>query len=157
MSQYIGKVIIEDWAYDRRNGPQSWDKSLVLSRMCSDRLLEPEICSNDIVPSCSALNVRLSDEPKHHTLIGYCPILPSTPTDPSTVFTSMKNPQMMMSALQQEHLVLTADLAIYCIAKDVQLSKSEEFEKMVVRLGGFPIALNFFGVIGKAFVGSGLE
>ena len=47
------------------------------------------------------------------TKIGYCSLLPASPTDFSTVFTTLKNLQKMMTSLGQQTTVVTFDEAIY--------------------------------------------
>lgn len=41
-------------------------------------------------------------------------------------------------------------------AKEIQWHFPEEFDGMVIRMGGFHIALNYLAVIGKTFEDSGL-
>ncbi len=91
------------------------------------------------------------------TTIGYCPMMKASPTDFNTVYTVMKNVQKMMSSLHQKECIITFDLAIYVKAKEMQYRKAREFADMVIRMGGFHIALNFLSVIGKIYRDSGLE
>ena len=72
-----------------------------------------------IVPAWSAFNTLISSSEAPITSIGYCPMLPSSPTEYSTVMV-MKTVQNMMKVLKQRHTVLTFDEAIYCKAKEIQ-------------------------------------
>ena len=55
------------------------------------------------------------------------------------------------------HTVIAFDLAIYSKAKEIQWRFSDEFSIVVVRMGGFYIALNFLSLLGKKFGDSGLD
>ena len=69
--------------------------------------------------------------------VGYGPMLDACSTEPSTVYTTMKQLQHMMSIMKQRHSVITFGLAIYRVAKKVQWSSPTEFENTIIRLGGF--------------------
>ena len=79
------------------------------------------------------------------------------PTEYSTVYTVLKTVQAMTKSLDQRNSVVTFDLAIYTKAKEIQWRYPEEFETLVVRMGGFHIALYVLSVIGKKFEASGIE
>ena len=84
-------------------------------------------------------------------------MIAGSPTEYSTVYTVLKTVQAMTKSLDQRNSVVTFDLAIYTKAKEIQWRYPEEFENLVVRMGGFHIALNFLSVIGKKFEESGIE
>ena len=69
----------------------------------------------------------------------------------------MKNVQSMMALLGQNDSVITFDLAIYVKAKEIQWRLRQEFESMVIRMGGFHIAMNYLAVLGKKYQSSGIE
>ena len=75
----------------------------------------------------------------------------------STIYTVLKTVQEMSKHLQQSTAVITFDLAIYSKAKEIHWRYPEEFQNLVIRLGGFHIALNYLALIGKMFQESGLE
>ena len=91
------------------------------------------------------------------TTVGYCPLIPASPTEYSTVYTVMKTVQNLMKALNQAYSVITFDEAIYCKAKEIQWQRTDEFSDTILRLGGFHTVLNFMAVIGKRYEDSGLE
>lgn len=70
-------------------------------------------------------------------------------TDFNTVYTVLKHAQMISSVMGQEDTVITFDLLIYMKAKQIQWRHPEEFSDVVVRMGGFHIALNYLSLIGK--------
>ena len=84
-------------------------------------------------------------------------MIDGSPTEFSAVYTVMKNVQSMMALLGQNDSVITFDLAIYVKAKEIQWRQRQEFESMVIRMGGFHIAMNYLAVLGKKYQSSGIE
>ena len=52
---------------------------------------------------------------------------------------------------------MTFDVLIYMKAKQIQWRYPEEFANVILRMGGFHIALNYLGLIGKKYLDSGLD
>jgi hypothetical protein len=69
----------------------------------------------------------------------------------------MTNVKLMMGTLKQEKVVITFDEAIYCKAKEIQWRRKEEFENVILRMGGFHLAMNYIHVIGQCYEESGLD
>ena len=63
----------------------------------------------------------------------------------------------MANALGQSDSVVTFDLAIYIKAQHRQMRYLQECKNVVVRLGGFHIALNYLSLLGNMYSNSGLE
>ena len=135
------------------------DMAWIFARLCPSKAFEVSIGKMDkqTCPAWSAFNALITPTTAPLTSIGYCPIIPSSPTEYSTVYTVMKTVQNMMKDLQQKHTVLTFDEAIYCKAKEIQWRSNDEFKDTVIRLGGFHTALTFIAVIGKRYEESGIE
>lgn len=74
----------------------------------------------------------------------------------STIRTVMITAQKMTAKLHQDKTVITVDKAMYSKAKQIQW-KSDQFQDDVLRMGGFQIALNFFGVMGHLYEAIGFE
>ena len=91
------------------------------------------------------------------TSIGYCPMIDGSSTEFSTIYTVLKHAQRISAAMGQEDTVVTFDLAIYMKAKELQWRFPDEFSDVVIRMGGFHVALNFLSLLGKKFANSGLE
>ena len=136
------------------------DLAWALVRMLPTKLFEVELCpmqaDQQKVPSWSGFNAMVSHPPASITKVGNCPMVKGSPTDASTIFTVIKLVQKMMASLDQQYSVITFDLAIYMKAKEIQWRNPREFSDVVIRMGGFHIALNFLAVIGKMFEESGL-
>ena len=88
---------------------------------------------------------------------GYCPMLPANSVEYSTIYTVMTILQKQMERLSQENSVIRFDKNIYAKAKEIQWRRPDEFKKLIIRMGGFHIALNFLSVIGKRYSDSGFE
>ena len=135
------------------------DRAWAIMRMIPMKLFEVDLISTDkqTVHGWSSFNAVVHPKIPVRTNIGYCPIINASPTEYNTVYTVMKNVQGMMASLSQKDSVITFDLAIYMKAKEIQWRQPEEFQDMVIRMGGFHIALNFLAVLGKKYDMSGIE
>ena len=136
------------------------DLAWALVCMIPTKLFKVELCpmpaDQQKIPSWSGFNALISHPSASITEVGYCPMINGSPTDASIVYTVIKTVQKMMASLGQQYSVITFDLAIYMKAKEIQWRSPREFTDVVIRMGGFHIALNFLAVIGKMFEGSGL-
>ena len=56
----------------------------------------------------------------------------------------------------QAYTVITVDQALYCKLMELKWKIPEFNKKLIVRLGGLHISMNFLKVIGKHMSGSGL-
>ena len=160
LKAFLGKVQEQDFRFPDDLQPSVETKDLVwfLLRLHQRVLLSCELNEDQqTTPSWSAFNAMISTLCMPCTNIGYCPMIAGSPTEYSTVYTILKTVQAMTKSLDQRHSVVTFDLAIYTKAKEIQWRHPEEFENLIVRMGGFHIALNFLSVIGKKFAESGIE
>ena len=64
--------------------------------------------------------------------------------------------QSMMALLAQNYSVIMFDSSIYVKAKEIQWRLRQEFESMVIRMGGFHIVMNYLAVLGKKYQSSGI-
>ena len=101
--------------------------------------LEPADIQN--VPGWSGLNAILFPEMPRESNIGYYPMLGGSSTEYSTIYTVLKHGQAISSTLGQRDSVITFDLLIYMKAKQIQWRYPREFSDVVIRMGGFLIAL----------------
>ena len=112
---------------------------------------------NQPVPGWSGFNAILFPEMAYESNIGYCPMMDRNSNEYSTIYTVLKHAQKLTSALGQQDTVVTFDLLIYMKAKQIQWRYPEEFANVIIRMGGFHIALNYLGLIGKKYLDSGLD
>ena len=72
------------------------------------------------------------------------------------MYTVMKTIQDISAILGQTKSVVTFNLTIYTKAKEIQWRRPDEFKHLVIRMGGFQIALHYLSVVGKKFEESGI-
>ena len=59
--------------------------------------------------------------------MSFLPLLPFPVTEYSTVYTELKNFNVMLSALNQTNLPVACDEGVYRIAREIQLLRPDEF------------------------------
>ena len=138
----------------------STDALWVFARLCPEKMFQVDLFRDpkqQTVPGWSAFNALVCVNKVDESSIGYCPLIKASPTEYSTIYTVMLTIQKHMSKLNQKMSVLTFDEAIYSKAKEIQWKCGDQFDDVILRMGGFHIALNFLGVIGHLYEGSGIE
>ena len=108
------------------------------------------------IPSWTGFNSLVTDTVPRTTSIGYCPVIGSSPTELSTVYTLLQYAKEVAVKTGQPDVVVTLDQAIYAKAQDILWSKCDEFSNVVLRVGAFHTAMTFMAVIGKHFADAGL-
>jgi len=89
-----------------------------------------------------------------NTNLGFCTLLLVPPTTTDAVYTVMKNFMSINDYVGRKHAVLSCDMAIYLIAKLIQIQK-KEFDSLYLRIGAFHLAKNWLNVIGQYVTDSG--
>ena len=116
-----------------------------------------EASENQSIPSWSGFHSILFPDIPRADNIGYCPLIEGSSTDFSTIYTVLKHAQAISAIVGQIDMIITFDLAIYIKAKQLQWRFSAEFSKVVIRVGGFHIALNCLALMGKKYASSRLD
>ena len=98
----------------------------------------------------------LHREESPQTVIGYGPFHPRSPTQPDVVKESVDYCIQVSRLNRQVYCVLSGDQAIYDIVLGLQTKHLNYYDKLILRMGGFHIALNFLGAVGHLCKGSGL-
>ena len=78
-------------------------------------------------------------------------------TEYSIVNTVLKMVQKITDGVGQAASVITFDLAIYVKAKEIQWRVPDELKNVIIRMGGFHIALNYLSLLGNMCSEPGLE
>lgn len=126
-----------------------------ICQMGSTDLLE---LSHEMNPlSWKAFHRQISEEQSTRTVIGYGPFTPEPPTNPDIVMKGIDYCMSVSKYLSVDYCVLTCDQAIYEIALALQKKYPDKYQKLILRMGGFHILMNFFGAIGRLMEGTGLE
>ncbi|CAG9771492.1 unnamed protein product [Ceutorhynchus assimilis] len=91
------------------------------------------------------------------TEMGYGPFVPSSPTKVGVVENSIEYCLKVAQRLNQKHVIITVDEAIYEIVYGLKKTISEKCKNVIPRMGGFHICLNFLGALGRIMSNSGIE
>jgi hypothetical protein len=111
-----------------------------------------------LIPNWTGFNTLLESE---HipccTKIGYLAIINSSPTELSTINTILKRNQEIADKLELKYICLVFDEAIYAKIQQLRWKKPIYFNRFIVRLGEFHMAMSFCGAISKLFKDAGLK
>ena len=106
--------------------------------------------------SWSAFNSSLTgDAVVRPSVIGYLPMLPTSPTQLSTVYILLKRSLAQADKLKQTGVVVILDQAICASAQNVVRRHRKGFKCVVLHIGSFHITFTTLAVTGKGFVNSG--
>lgn len=104
------------------------------------------------VPSWPAFNaIACSNSQVTVSTVYYLPVIPESPTKLATVHEILLRSCRIAHKLQQSHVIITIDQAIYIKAKDIVWKHQSSFFHVVLRLGAFPHCLCVSCTIGKRF------
>ena len=162
VTDHVGSVDME-WYKDTNDEMRTachTDFIWALLRLCPKKFGEAviaEVMDKQVIPSWAGFNAILYPKMPKVSNIGYCPMVDGSSNEYSTIYTVLKHAQKISTVMGQADTVITFDLAIYRKAKEIQWRFPNEFSNVVVRMGGFHIALNFLSLLGKKYADSGLE
>lgn len=109
------------------------------------------------MPSWSASNSVWTEEAIPLKNLAFLPVLPHPVTEYATVYTAMKNFMDICSQLTQNEIPMYCDEGVYCIVRDIQLLRPEEFRTLVPCMGTFHLLKTVLKCIGKLLDGSGAD
>lgn len=119
-----------------------------------------DIITNEKCPEYNGYNVKYCREHGHSskpkTNAVYLPLIDMVPSDPSTIQTALKEAQIESRKCGQDYVVFTGDLQLYRVAAHVIWAFPEQFDNVILRLGGMHTLMSFIGAIGSLMAGSGL-
>lgn len=118
----------------------------------SELVISPQTA---LCPGWTPFNQAISTSVLPVTNVAFCPMVPAPPTNQDCVYSAMKNFVNLNNQLNQEYQVLSCDMAIYLIAKKIQM-QCNEFESLILRIGSFHLAKNWLSIIGSYLSGSGI-
>ena len=73
--------------------------------------------------------------------VGYCPLIDGSPTEYSTIYTTIETVRSIMDNIGQKDSVITFDLAIYMKAKEIQWRLDDVYSGVVICMGSFHMRL----------------
>ena len=151
VTAYLNKVDKQWYNGEDTDGTNVIWKLLRLNPSCT------QATEKQPVLGWSGFNSILFPDLTGETTRGYCPMIDGDSTKFSTIYTVLKHAQMLTSSLGQEDTVITFNLHIYIKAKQIQWRFPDKFANVVIRMGGFHIALKFLSLLGKKYLTSGLD
>ena len=113
---------------------------------CNVRILNPNLFW---------FNQSVSSNEPEQTAVGYFPIVLAPAHEYDTLNTVVKRCMAISSHFGQEHTVITVDQALYCKLMELKWCVEEYQGKLIPRLGGLHIAMNFLKTIGDWIAGGG--
>ena len=93
----------------------------------------------------------------HPSVVGYLPVIPTSPTQLSTVFLLLQKSIATANLVNQESVVVVCDQALYPKATEIVWKHQAIFSRIALIMAAFHIALTFLAVIGKRFGDGGLH
>lgn len=112
---------------------------------------------NQVIPSWVAFNVRFAKREIDSTTPFYLPCITAKPSDPSTIYTTLKEGLERASNYNQNFSIHTFDQQLYAIAQNVKLSCHNELSSSIIRLGGFHYLCTYISCINKIWGDCGLQ
>ena len=113
--------------------------------------------SHKPMPSWTLYNQKASTVNPEKTTVGYLPIIQNPASELETLNTVVKRVLHVAKSMEQKHVVLTVDEALYPKLLELKWSVEEYKDVLIPCLGGLHIAMNFLGVIGRHMSESGLS
>ena len=85
----------------------------------------------------------------HHFVTPHAkaPFVTTNPT--GTVFEAMKRSCAIAEAMNQDHVIITADQAVYEKAQEIRWKHTDLFRTVILQLGAFHTCTAFMAVLGK--------
>ena len=113
-------------------------------------------CPN--IPAWGGFNSLVTTRVVPKARIRYLPFVSGPPSDYSTIYTSLLKLASLAGALGQDHILVTADMAIYSKAQQILWTEPDPLSgKVTMRLGGMHLTMAFIASIGKLFGDGGLH
>ena len=110
------------------------------------------------VPAWGGFNSLVSESEISLTRIWYLPFINAPPCDFSTIYTTLLKLVEVTNALGQEHVLVTAHLAIHSKAEQILWTEPDPLAgRVTMRLGGMHLTMDFIASIGKLFSDGGLH
>ena len=126
-----------------------------MARVLGDEWTMIRVCQHGVVSIYALVSTNSVPAAK----IRYLPFISASPSDLSTIFTTLLRLVEIAQELGQSHILVTADLAIYSKAQQILWSRPKSLEgKVTMRLGGgMHLIMAFLASIGNIFGEGGLH
>ena len=120
-----------------------------------------DVVRSEQCPEYHGYNTKLAREQgqtvKSKTRSDYLPLIDMKPSDPDTIMTALTTSKVLTTQYGQEYTIFTGDLQLYRVAVNIVWAIPEQFDSVVLRLGGMHLLMSFVGSVGTLMGNSGLE
>lgn len=128
------------------------------SLMDTMKWLHQQASSTERMETWTDRNKRmLESAPRSQTNVGYMPIINAVAHEFSTLNTVFMRCRKISEKLGQSHTIVTCDEQLYQKGMQLIWSDPDQYQGIILRMGGFHVALNYLKVIGKRFKNAGLS
>ena len=109
------------------------------------------------IPSWTSSNAFLSEQNLPVATTCYLPFIGAPPTDLTTIYTILLRLVQIAEKLDQSHILVTAECAIYSKAQHILCNKPAQLDgKVTMRLGGMHLNMAYISSIRKLYGDGGL-
>ena len=120
-----------------------------------------DILTQTDIPDINGYNTKIArtsgESTKPKTNILYLPLLDQTPSDPSTMLTTIKEAERVTNEAEQEITIFTADQQLCKVALDIPWADQPRFLNFMTRIGGMHWLMSFIGCVGVLMGNIGLN
>ncbi|CAG9823189.1 unnamed protein product [Phaedon cochleariae] len=102
-------------------------------------------------------NKKQTSVEREPSAVGFMPIILNPAHEIETLTTVLQRCIALGNSLGYKYISLTADQQLYCKLLELRWSSPEFKERIILRMGGLHIAMNFLHTIGQHMAGSGLS
>ena len=140
----------------------TWDVSFVddcpsaIKAQATDMAFTLTRSSQQPMPSWTSFNQQVSTVNPEQTSVGYLPIIQAPAHELDTLNTVVMRVMHVSQSMEQEHVVLTVDEALYPKLMELKWSVERYKDTLIPCLGGLHISMNFLGILGRHMDESGL-
>lgn len=114
------------------------------------------LSKNESIPMWLGFNCLLSHDRSSTQIVEYLPPINASPTSYVIVNETLEMANEIAKQCQQDHIIVTYDLAIAKMAMQIQENEKPKFDNIFVNLGAFHLQMAFFKAIGKFIDSCGL-
>ena len=109
----------------------------------------------DDIPNWSGWNSKHDKDVNPKQVVGYLKPIQLPPTRTDVVKETMNRSQKVAAECGDDYALVTYDLAIAKIAKQIQDAERPLFDNVFIMFGSFHTEMSFFGSVGRLIEGSG--
>lgn len=104
-------------------------------------------------PSWTDFNNMIADNNVPVSIIRYLPFINAPPSNYDTILTSLVQLTKIAEQLKQNHIIVTADLAIYTKAQEILWSNPGNLrDKVTMQIGGMHLVMAFIASLGTQYL-----